>query len=42
LLKPFTVAARSKAAETSGSLVRIRLEAWMSVCVYSVFVLFCV
>jgi hypothetical protein len=27
---------------TLGSWVRIPLEAWMSVCVYSVFVLFCV
>jgi hypothetical protein len=29
-------------ARTLGSWVRIPLEAWMSVCVYSVFVLFCV
>jgi hypothetical protein len=29
-------------AETLGSCVRIPLEAWISVCVYSVFVLLCV
>jgi hypothetical protein len=29
-------------AETLGSWVRIPIEAWMSVCVYSMFVLFCV
>jgi hypothetical protein len=29
-------------AQTLGSWSRIPLEAWMSVCVYSVFVLFCV
>jgi hypothetical protein len=29
-------------AETLQSWVRIPLEAWMSVCVYSVFLLFCV
>jgi hypothetical protein len=29
-------------ARTLGSWVRIHLEAWVSVCVYSVFVLFCV
>jgi hypothetical protein len=32
----------SSLAQTLGSCVRIPLEAWMSVCVYSVFVLFCV
>jgi hypothetical protein len=32
----------SSPAQTQGSWVRILLEAWMSVCVYSVFVLFCV
>jgi hypothetical protein len=32
----------SSLARTLGSWVRIPLEAWMSVCVYSVFVLFCV
>jgi hypothetical protein len=31
----------SSAARTLGSWVRIPLEAWMSVCIYSVFVLFC-
>jgi hypothetical protein len=31
----------SSSARTLGSWVRIPLEAWMSVCVYSVFVLFC-
>jgi hypothetical protein len=40
------VAARSKAwivfARTLGSWVRISFKAWMSVCVYSVSVLFCV
>jgi hypothetical protein len=35
--EPITVAAR-----TLGSWVRIPVEAWMSVCFYSVFVLFCV
>jgi hypothetical protein len=29
----------SSPAQTQGSWVRIRLEAWMSVCIYSVFVL---
>jgi hypothetical protein len=29
-------------ARTLGSWVRIQLEAWMSVCVYSVFVFSCV
>jgi hypothetical protein len=29
-------------AQTLGSWVRIPLEVWISVCVYSVFVLFCV
>jgi hypothetical protein len=32
----------SSPARTLGSWIRISLEAWMSVCVYSVFVLFCV
>jgi hypothetical protein len=32
----------SSPARTLGSWVRISVEAWMSVCVYSVFVLFCV
>jgi hypothetical protein len=32
----------SSPARTLGSWVRIPLEAWMSVCVYSVFVLLCV
>jgi hypothetical protein len=32
---------RSSPARTLGSWVRIPLEAWMSVCVYSVSVLFC-
>jgi hypothetical protein len=32
----------SSPAQTLGSWVRIPLEAWMSVCVYSVFVLSCV
>jgi hypothetical protein len=32
----------SSPAQTLGSWVRIPLEAWMSGCVYSVFVLFCV
>jgi hypothetical protein len=32
----------SSSARTLGSWVRILLEAWMFVCVYSVFVLFCV
>jgi hypothetical protein len=32
----------SSLSRTLGSLVRIPLEAWISVCVYSVFVLFCV
>jgi hypothetical protein len=32
----------SSFVRTLGSWVRIQLEAWMSVCVYSVFVLFCV
>jgi hypothetical protein len=32
----------SSPARTLGMWVRIPLEAWMSVCVYSVFVLFCV
>jgi hypothetical protein len=32
----------SSLARTLGSWVRIQLKAWMSVCVYSVFVLFCV
>jgi hypothetical protein len=32
----------SSLARTLGSWVGIPLEAWMSVCVYSVFVLFCV
>jgi hypothetical protein len=45
--QPITVAARSKhelssLAQTLGSWVRIPLEAWMSVCGYSVFVLSCV
>jgi hypothetical protein len=31
----------SSPARTLGSCVRIPLKAWMSVCVYSVFVLFC-
>jgi hypothetical protein len=39
---PITVAARSSPGRTLGSCVRIPLEAWMSVYVYSVFVLFCV
>jgi hypothetical protein len=42
---PITVAARSKAsslAGTLGSWVLISLKAWMSVCVYSVFMLFSV
>jgi hypothetical protein len=33
---------RSSPTRTLGSWVRIPLEAWMSVCVYSLFVLFCV
>jgi hypothetical protein len=42
-----TVAARSKAVivfprSNTGSCVRISLEAWMSLCVYSAFVLSCV
>jgi hypothetical protein len=42
-----TLAARSKhepcsPARTTGSWVRISFETWMSVCVYSVFVFFCV
>jgi hypothetical protein len=48
-LVPTTVAARSNVryepsspARTLGSWVRIALEACMSVCVYSVFVLLCV
>jgi hypothetical protein len=32
----------SSPAQTLWSWVRFQLEAWMSVCVYSVFVLFCV
>jgi hypothetical protein len=32
----------SSSARTLGSWVPVPLEAWMSVCVYSVFVLFCV
>jgi hypothetical protein len=32
----------SSLAGTLGSWVRIPLKAWMSVCIYSVFVLFCV
>jgi hypothetical protein len=32
----------SSPARTLGSWVRITLETWMSVCVYSVFVLYCV
>jgi hypothetical protein len=36
--EPITVAAP---AQTLGSWVRILLESWMSVCVYSVFVLSC-
>jgi hypothetical protein len=32
----------SSPARTPGSWVRITLEAWMPVCVHSVFVLFCV
>jgi hypothetical protein len=32
----------SSLTRTLGSWVRIQLQAWMSVCVYSVFVLFCV
>jgi hypothetical protein len=32
----------SSPARTLGSWIRIPLEAWISVCVYSVFVLFCV
>jgi hypothetical protein len=44
---PITVAARSKhemssPALTLGSWVRIPLKAWISMSVYSVFVLFCV
>jgi hypothetical protein len=39
---PITVAVRSKAAGTLGSWVRIPVEAWMSVCVYSVCVVLCV
>jgi hypothetical protein len=44
---PITVAARSKAwlsslAQTLGSCVRIPLEAWMFVSLFSVFVLSCV
>jgi hypothetical protein len=33
---------QSSPARTQGSWFRIRLEAWMSVCVYSVLVLSCV
>jgi hypothetical protein len=32
----------SALARTLGSWVRISLKAWMSVCVYSLFVLYCV
>jgi hypothetical protein len=32
----------SSAARTLGSWARIPLKAWMSICVYSMFVLFCV
>jgi hypothetical protein len=32
----------SSPARTQGSWIRISLEAWMTVCVYSVFGLFCV
>jgi hypothetical protein len=39
LCLPITVAARSSPARRLGSWVRIPLKAWMSVCVYSVFVL---
>jgi hypothetical protein len=44
---PIIVAAWSKAwtifaRSNTGSWVRIQLETWMSVCFYSVFVLFCV
>jgi hypothetical protein len=45
-LTPNTVAARSKELSSLsrklGSLGRILLKAWMSVCLYSMFVLFCV
>jgi hypothetical protein len=46
-IMPITVAARSKArivsfAPTLESWVRIPLMAWMSMCVYSVFVFSCV
>jgi hypothetical protein len=45
--RPITVEARSKhelssLAQKLGSWVLIPLEAWMSMCVYSVFVLSCV
>jgi hypothetical protein len=45
--RPITAVARSEvwtvfACSSTGVVVRIPLEAWMSVCVYSVFVLFCV
>jgi hypothetical protein len=40
---PITVATRFKEpAQTLGSWVRIQIEAWMPVCVYSIFVLFLV
>jgi hypothetical protein len=42
MIKPITVAARFKAAQTLGLWFRIPLEAWMSVSVYSVFLLSCV
>jgi hypothetical protein len=42
LHRPFTVVAMSSLARTLGSLVRNPLKTWMSVCVYSVFVLSCV
>jgi hypothetical protein len=32
----------SSSARTMGLWIRIQIEAWMSLCVYSVFVLFCV
>jgi hypothetical protein len=47
VLEPITVAARSKAlnvfpAQTLGPWVRTPLEVWMSLCVYFVFVVFCI
>jgi hypothetical protein len=40
--RPYCLKALSSPARTLGSWVRIPLETWMSVSVYSVFVLFCV